>query len=227
MDAQNKNMENVFIRNAIMTYINDVDEKVSFRYEFSSGAKVKRIPVYYTLYGDKQLMVDAFANGEPERRVDFQHDDVPRIILNLNSVNYKMTQTTNPHVRWNVNIRDKDYIAKVRWLPVDLDFTMKCVFSTQMEIFKFIQTYVETFYYVNFIQFQHVGLRIKAAYKITESFTPEKNIEGAGADKDLLVLDIPVILTTKYPVVNYDTLIPAYQKIETVTQKIIEKEKLD
>lgn len=225
MIYQDQNLKNVFIRDLILSFIKDVDKKLQYTVKFSDKNKEYQIPVFYALHGDKQMALDAFVEDMPSgKKVDFHHDFIPRIVYSFSDLSIKTNESSNPHIRFDIDVNGKAYNTKVRWLPCDVNLNANCIFTTQLEAFQFMQIYIETHYHVNFFRFEHAGLPIECAYKIPDSFSPGIVYEGAGSDDSKIKLEFSTPVTTKMPIINYDpdVMIPAYQKIDTLTQRVID-----
>lgn len=162
---QNKNWNNVFLRDVTVSLLETINQKVYWYNHFSSGTKKIEVPFYYSLTGDERYLLDAFIDDMPEKRVELNHDPVPRGHLTLNSWGIKSNEFANPDI-WLKTVEEEDdklktELSKAVAIPLVLKFSLTVKVASELDLHKFFDSWLETLWAYKEFDFEHSSLRIE------------------------------------------------------------------
>ena len=219
-NISNKNVQDVFMRNATITLLNILNKKIVIDLVRDGKVEQHKVPFMYAEAGDGQFMQDFFIDlpdgCEYPQFAEGNYDIVPRGIVSLRDFAIKSGDMTNPFVRgsWRQEeVGDNDqktmkaYSSRLRVLPMDLKFDIDIKTDNLNKTFKIVEKMFDFYYKNEVAYFQYRGIRIPAQISFPETMTNDKKYN--------FEYDADKYVHTKFQV-NVETYYPSFDESSTM-----------
>jgi hypothetical protein len=205
------NKDDVILRNIIVGVLATLNNKMWWYQQISQTEKQKvHVPFYFSTTGDERFLMDMFMNtvtagGTDDKHVESVYNQLPRAILQLDSLAIDAGSLTNKFVRaFYQRVQDdgtlKTLNAEVFMVPLKLGFTCDLYVDSNLDVFKGMQRTIEIFYKHNLFQIDVDGTRIPALASLPEDFAKERPIEFTFGDKKEWKINYNIEVQTFMPV---------------------------
>lgn len=203
------NMDDTFFRDLTVCLLDTLEGQIRWVNRFSSGDYPVNVPFYYSLTGDERFLLDSFQDDivSENRFVELNTDIIPRGHVTLKSFNILSDEFANPNV-WlrsvvESDIEIKKVLAKVRSIPISVNYDLEILLSSEIDIFKCSQAIMDTLWIYRFMYFEYNFMHIDAVMLL-----PDNNQVEISRDKDLSS-DNTIKLTVSFEVQTY---YPAFRR---------------
>lgn len=206
MIDQIQNYDSSFNRDAIVGVLRFLNNKIRWKYHFTSNTRTVEVPFYYSYTGDHRFMMDAFLDDIPGDRPELNYDQIPRGVVTLNSWNIKSDEFANPNV-WTYRNKETDdgelrrYYTRLSAIPIKMQFSVEIVLNSENDVFMCSQRLIETFFPPNnFLHFEYDFIRINGflVYPDSKQITIPRTLSLAEDHTKKITFDIE--LDTYMPV---------------------------
>ena len=141
---------------------------------------------------------------------DTMYMELPRCIIQLDSINIPQEELSQPYARGNYERKDGDQIkgfnAEIRRIPIELGINLNYVFSNFNEGLIMIQELINEFVFQRYFNITYLGQIIQCSIEFDSTYNIELNkIDLAAADTTQRNLPIKLTINTSYPVINERT----------------------
>jgi len=205
------NKDDVILRNIIVGVLATLNNKMWWYQQVSQDKKEKvHVPFYFSTTGDERFLMDMFMNtvsagGTDEKHAEAVYNQLPRAIMQLDSLNIDAGSLTNKFVRAFYQRQKSDgtlmtYNSEVFMVPLKLSFTCDLYVDSNLDVFKGMQRTIEVFYKHNLFQIDIDGTRIPAVASLPEDFAKERPIEFTFGDKKEWKINYTVEVQTFMPI---------------------------
>lgn len=205
------NKDDVILRNIIVGVLATLNNKMWWYQQISQTEKQKvHVPFYFSTTGDERFLMDMFMNtvtagGTDDKHAESIYNQLPRAILQLDSLAIDAGSLTNKFVRAfyqrvQADGTLKTLNAEVFMVPLKLGFTCDLYVDSNLDVFKGMQRTIEVFYKHNQFQIDIDGTRIPALASLPEDFAKERPIEFTFGDKKEWKINYNVEVNTFMPI---------------------------
>ena len=205
------NKDDVILRNIIVGVLATLNNKMWWYQQTSQTEKQKvNVPFYFSTTGDERFLMDMFMNtvsagGTDEKHAEAVYNQLPRAILQMDSLAIDAGSLTNKFVRaFYQRIKDDGTLttfnSEVFMVPLILTFTVDLYVDSNLDVFKGMQRTIEVFYKHNLFQIDVDGTRIPAVASLPEDFAKERPIEFTFGDKKEWKINYQIQVQTFMPI---------------------------
>lgn len=217
---EDKNYDDVYLRNVIVGYLGFLNERFFWYNKTSEGPKKIDIPFYYSLTGDTRYINDAFLDDTPGQRVIGNIDPIPRGVIKLDSWSVKTEEFCNPNVWLNVNKEIDDELQQIvtqtKAVPVKLTFSIDLVCDAELDIFKGWQTHMENLFMYRYFSFDYKRLPVNALFNFageTENTTVREQKFG---DLSTYISKYTIEVHTFFPIFDLENKFLANKQVQWI-----------
>lgn len=180
-----------FFKVAITAFIEDLRRNIRM---FKND-----IPVYVFNTGD-QLLTDEWVSS--------QGQEVPRLVLDIDSLSIEPDQLTSPYQRGsfviNSDKQDIGYTSYLRRIPISYSIPMKLVLSNIIECLKWQEVLLLLLYKNNVYHFQYYKKDNRGVYRFPEDTDVERNVEfGFDDSRRYRTLNFTIQIDLQYPAFDW------------------------
>lgn len=141
---------------------------------------------------------------------DWMYMQLPRCVVELNSIRIPTEELTSPFVRGNYERRDgneiKGFNAQIRRLPVEMSLNLRYEFSTFNEQIIFVQEAIDKLLFQKYFSISYLGQIIKCSIEMPQDFTINMNqIDMTSTDPKQKQLELQVTINSNYPLIDETT----------------------
>jgi hypothetical protein len=183
MIGERFNMEDVFFRDLTVCVLDTLEGQIRWVNRFSSGDFPVEVPFYYSLTGDERFLLDTFQDDivSENRFIELNTDVIPRGHITMKSFNITSDEFANPNV-WLKMVVENEYeikkiLAKVRAVPIVVDYDLTILLSNEIDTFKCSQAIMDTLWIYKFMYFEHNFMNIDAVMLLPDTNQIEINRE--------------------------------------------------
>ena len=160
---------------------------------------------------------------------DWMYMQMPRCVLELQSINIPTDELSSPYARGNYERRDGNNIrgfnSEIRRLPIEMSIDLKYVFSNFNESIVVLQELIEKIVFQKYFNITYLGQIIKCSIEFPQDFNIEVNkIDMTATDVNQKNLNINIKVCTNYPVINERAEVPSDNIISAFGGTIINSE---
>lgn len=198
-------MEDVFLRDLTICVLDTLEGRLNWINRFTSGDVNVEVPIYYSLTGDENFLLDSFQDDivSENRYVELNTDQIPRGHLTLTNFNIRSDEFRNPNV-WLRDVVEnevevKRLLKQVRAIPITVNYDLTILLKNEIDIFKCSQEIMNTLWLYKFVYFEHNYMNIDAVITLPDTnnidISREKNMTSDNTVKLTLTLEVQ----TYYP----------------------------
>lgn len=190
-----------FLKNGITSFLKNFDINIS---HFSDYVNAK-IPIYILNTGDLSFL--SLISGALETKSIETHESVPRIVFDINDINIRSDQISNPYKLGlytnKVIDQSKDFLTSVRRIPIEIPMSGMAYFSNILQYFEFVQYFASVMYKLNKFTFIYAGKIWDASYSLDDSLSSEvRKTISLTSDSKYRTAPINCVLTLQMPAYN-------------------------
>lgn len=214
MIGERFNMEDVFFRDLTVCVLDTLEGQVRWVNRFSSGDFPVEVPFYYSLTGDERFLLDTFQDDivSENRFVELNTDVIPRGHITMKSFNITSDEFANPNVWLRMVVENefeiKKILAKVRAVPIVVDYDLTILLSNEIDTFKCSQAIMDTLWIYKFMYFEHNFMNIDAVMLLPDTNQIEINREKNLTSDNTIKLTVSFQVQTYYPAFRKDRVNP-------------------
>lgn len=207
------NYDDVFMRDVTVSLLATLDDRIKWTNVFSSGPQDVNCKIYYSMTGKDDFLMDSFVDdiASNNRKVELNTDSYPSGWITLSGWNIRSDEFANPNV-WLRSVVEnqeeiKGIIAKIRAVPVTLNYELTILLNSEIDTFKASQRIMDMLWAYEYFYLEYNFMNIDAVVKIPDDQSIEIN-----RDVSLDSTDTPIKMTlnlevqTYYPAYNDDTI---------------------
>lgn len=212
MIGERFNFEDVFFRDLTVCVLDSLEGNIKWVNRFTSGDVNVDVPFYYSMTGDERFLLDSFTDDvvSENRYVELNTDIIPRGHLTMTGYNIKSDEFANPNVWLKMVVENeseiKRVLAKVRAVPIAINYDLSILLSSEVDIFKCSQAILDTIWIYKYMYFEYNFMNIDAVMLIPDTeqieIVREKNMTTDNTIKVTLSFEVH----TYYPAVRQDKL---------------------
>jgi hypothetical protein len=214
MIGERFNMEDVFFRDLTVCVLDTLEGQIRWVNRFSSGDFPVEVPFYYSLTGDERFLLDTFQDDivSENRFIELNTDVIPRGHITMKSFNITSDEFANPNV-WLKMVVENEYeikkiLAKVRAVPIVVDYDLTILLSNEIDTFKCSQAIMDTLWIYKFMYFEHNFMNIDAVMLLPDTNQIEINREKNLTSDNTIKLTVSFQVQTYYPAFRKDRVNP-------------------
>jgi hypothetical protein len=207
----NRNVENIFMRNAILAVLDLFNRNVNIEQYYKDKATEFAIPVFYHFGSDEGFLKDFFINLPDGCKIPVAEGDyeiLPKGTLIWKGYNIKTSDITNKFVRGTYRREERNendqkvlnaYSARLFSLPMLLDFQLDFEAKSANHLMKIMDAMNDEFYKNNVVYFQYRGTRIPGQLFFPDTTQMEKPTSFDFTQKDIGKLSYQIQMETYFP----------------------------
>ena len=222
------NNQELFVSTLFKALLSQLNRKVYLRN--------KNIPHFMLNTGDDIMYLENKGQDQSKEPLnqsneDFVYNNVPRCIVDMDTIEVLEDQVTSPYVRGNFDIEDDDctygFNAEFRRVPLKLSVSLKYYLDSFTDTLSVTQHIITKMLFIQNFSFDYLGQTIQATYKVPTSFGRDKNItfNGGTTDQKLRSIELSLEIETNMPVYDARTAICNSNFIQHTKNEIIVKPK--
>ena len=207
------NYDDVFFRDLSVCLLATLEGKISWVNRFSSGPVEVVAPIYYSMTGNEDFLMDSFQSdiASDAQPLEINTDEYPRGHVTLKSWRIKSDEFANPNQWLRMVVEDEDEIRKVltkiRALPIQASFEMTLLINSEIDTFKASQAIMNTLWLYKYMYFEYNFMYIDAVILVPEDQEVTINREKNLGSDDAIKLTINFDVHTYYPAFNKEQVI--------------------
>ena len=212
MIGEKFNMDNVFLRDLTTCVLYNLEGQIRWTNKFTSGDVNVEVPFYYSLVGDERFLLDSFQDDivSNSRFIELNTDIIPRGHITLKGVSIDSGEIANPNVWLKAVVENetevKKVMKKIRAVPITVQYEMKILLSSEIDVFKCTQALFDSLWIYRFMYFEHNFMNIDAVILMPESNTITMGREKNITSDNNIAIDVSFEVKTFYPA--YDKELP-------------------
>jgi hypothetical protein len=210
MIGEKFNMEDVFFRDLTVCVLDTLEGQIRWVNRFSSKDVFVKVPFYYSLSGDERFLLDTFQDDivSENRFVELNTDIIPRGHITLKSFNIMSDEFANPNVWLRMvvenNFEIRKVLAKVRAVPITVDYEMVILLSNEVDTFKCSQAILDTMWIYKFMYFEYNFMHIDAVILMPDTNSIDIKREKNLTSDNTIKLSLNFQVQTYYPAFRKD-----------------------
>lgn len=210
MIGERFNFEDVFFRDLTVCVLDTLEGQVKWINRFSSGDVFVQVPFYYSLTGDERFLLDSFSDDivSENRFVELNTDMIPRGHLTMTGFNIKSDEFANPNVWLRMVVENeieiRKVIAKVRAVPITVNYDLEILLSSEIDTFKCSQAIMDTLWLYKFMYFEYNFMNIDAVILMPDSNSIEMSREKNLTSDNNIKMKVSFTVETYYPAFRSD-----------------------
>lgn len=204
------NFEDTFFRDLTVCVLDTLEGQIRWVNRFSSGDFPVNVPFYYSLTGDERFLLDTFQDDvvSQNRFVELNTDQIPRGHITLKQFNINSDEFANPNVWLRMVVENeveiRKILAKVRAVPISVNYDLEIVLSSEIDIFKCSQAILDTLWLYKFMYFEYNFMNIDAVINMPDSSSIEIAREKSMNSDNNIKLTVSFEVQTYYPAFRKD-----------------------
>jgi hypothetical protein len=207
-----QNYDDTFTRDLIVATIGQFRDRFKWFYYFtnSSGSIEKKevtVPVYYSLMGDTQFLIDMFTDDPAKPVVNTSISSRPVATLALTNFKIIPDQMSNPNVAIRRIVPDgnggyQTYYTKVFPVPMEYEFELTAKFDSENDMFRYADVLMDTLFRFRFFKFEHKHTPISCFFTIPDTYNGQqaRTISALEGGERELVMKQSITVVTRKPV---------------------------
>lgn len=205
MIGDNKNFDDVFLRDLTVCLLDTLEGQVKWVNRFSSGDIEVNVPFYYSMSGDERYLLDSFSDDivSENRYVELNTDVIPRAHITFTSMDILADQFANPNIWLKMvvenNVEIKKVLTKIRAIPCSVKYDITIILSSEIDVFKCTQSLIDTLWLYKFMYFEHNFMNIDAIMILPDSNQIEISREKNLTSDNTIKLTLSIEVQTYYP----------------------------
>ncbi len=214
MAIDNKfNYDDVFFRDLSVCLLATLEGKISWVNRFSSGPVEVVAPIYYSMTGNEDFLMDSFQSdiASDAQPLEINTDEYPRGHVTLKSWRIKSDEFSNPNQWLRMVVENEEEIRKVltkiRALPIQTNFEMTLLINSEIDTFKASQAIMDTLWLYKYMYFEYNFMYIDAVILVPEDQEVTINREKNLGSDDAIRLTVNFEVHTYYPAFNKEHVI--------------------
>ena len=207
------NFDDVFYRDLTVCLLATLENKISWVNKFSSGPVEVIAPIYYSMTGGEDFLLDTFQVdiASDVQPVEINTDVYPRGHVTLKSWRVKSDEFANPNQWLKMVIEDnteiRKVLTKVRALPIQATFDLTILVNSEIDTFKASQSIMNTLWMYKYMYFEYNFMHIDAVIIVPDEQEVVINREKNLSSDDSIRLTISFEVHTYYPAFNQENVI--------------------
>ena len=223
------NKDNSIIRYIVVAFISEMHNNLKYTNIIGEDEKQEiTIPFYYSVTGQERFLLDAFLKDvvvdENNETAIGTYDQVPRGIIQLDSMSIDAAALVNKFIRTEINEKVdkqlKTFSYETAIIPLVFNFNVTILANNNIEMFKITEALIKTFYKNKTFQVDLGGYRVAGNIKLPEDFTHNKLFEFGFTDKKLHQVEFPIEVYSFMPNFNEESKMFKGNRIEEFVHTI-------
>lgn len=240
------NKDDSVVRHIIIGLLADLNNKVFFYRQLDNETRVEvDVPFYYAIAGDQDFLKDNLLfltkdglNCTPgDIKVDGNYDVVPRGVVNFTGMSIDSSKLVNKRTRGEYAKLNEEgamegYTAEFQMIPVNLQFDVEIITSSQLDNFKITEMIIKRLYKSNYfnVEVGHLNegtYRISSYYAMPDDYETTRPIEfGFDSDEGYKVT-FSIEANSFIPSFEYDTEVHVGQRMFEIHNYVTDKQPKD
>lgn len=207
------NYDDVFLRDLTVTVLKTLEDKIRWKNRFQSGVKDVHVPIYYSLTGNEDFLMDTFQSdiASDAQPLEINTDSYPRGHVTLKSWSIKSDEFANPNIWLKMVLEDENEIrkalTKIRALPIRVSYELTILLNSEIDTFKASQSIMNTLWLYKFMYFEYNFMNIDCVLIMPEDQEIQINREKNLSSDDSIRMTVSFEVHTYYPAFNEDNVI--------------------
>lgn len=208
MNFSKNNYDDVFLRDLTICTLASFEETMQWTNRFESGDKEVIVPVYYSMTGAEDFLLDAFTDDivSNVRKIELNTDVIPRAHITLNSWSVKSDEFCNPNVWFKVVVENEDEIkkelTKLRAIPIKANFSLNVKLESELDVMKCSESLMKSIYFYKYMYFEYNFMHIDAILTMPDDCEVTIQREKNFASDNTITLKLEFDVHTYYPSYN-------------------------
>lgn len=218
------NKDDSVVRHIIIGLLADLNNKVFFYRQIDADNRIEvDVPFYYAIAGDEDFLKDNFLfltkdglNCTPgEVRADGNYDVVPRGVVNFSSLSIDSSKLVNKRTRGEYTRMNQEgamegYTAEFEMIPINLQFDVEIITSSQLDNFKITEMIIKRLYKSNYfnVEVGHLNegtYKIASYYAMPDDYGTERPVEFTFDSKEGYKVTFSLEVSSFIPSFEFDT----------------------
>jgi hypothetical protein len=210
MIGQKFNPDDVFFRDLTVCLLDTLEGQIRWVNRFSDKNVEVDVPFYYSLTGDERFLLDSFQDEivSENRFVELNTDIIPRGHVTLKNFNINSDEFANPNVWLRMVVENeveiRKVLTKVRGIPLTVSYDLEVKVSSEIDVFKCSQAFMDTLWPYRFMYFEYNFMNIEAFISTPDNLNIEITREKDLSSDNTIKLSIPIEIQTYYPAFRKD-----------------------
>jgi hypothetical protein len=204
------NFEDVFFRDLTACVLDTLESQIKWINRFTSGDVYVNVPFYYSLTGDERFLLDTFVDDivSENRFVELNTDQIPRGHITMKGFNINSDEFANPNVWLRMVVENeieiRKVLAKVRAVPITVNYDLEILLSSELDIFKCSQAIMDTLWIYKYMYFEHNFMNIDAVILMPDNSSIDINREKNMSSDNNIKMTVSFEVQTYYPAFRKD-----------------------
>lgn len=160
------------------------------------------IPVYFQNTGNLNYWLNTKFEEIDEKEI---YQKVPRIVLNLEELQFQTDQDSNQYNKIEYNLEDKNYVANVRRKATEITIDMNFVCSNMVKLLEYFEVCASIFSKDNVFTYEWLGNTYDAGYQQISMGTDRSSLDVNSQTKTP-VIKMMVSLILQPLIIRPDTI---------------------
>lgn len=205
-----------------------------FIYKLNQNLKLRGIciPHYILNTGDDIMYLEVKGQDHSVEPLNvsnenFVYSQIPRCMVQPTGITIQTDQLTNPYSYGIFQIEYEDMIygfrSEFRRIPVTYGFTLKYYLDNFTDSLDVIQQIIANLSFINLFKVIYLGQQIDCSYNIPDDYQTEYMMEfdGITTDSKYRTVTLNMEVSTNFPIIYNETIIPADAYIKTMRNGLI------
>lgn len=214
MAIDNKfNFDDVFYRDLTVCLLATLEDKISWVNRFSSGPVEVVAPIYYSMTGNEDFLMDTFQSdiASDAQPLEINTDSYPRGHITMKTWRIKSDEFANPNQWLRMVVENeteiKKVLTKIRALPITANYELTLLVNSEIDTFKASQAIMDTLWLYKHMYFEYNFLYVDALIIVPDDMEVTINREKNISSDDSIKLTINFEVHTYYPAFNKEHVI--------------------
>lgn len=203
------NYSELFVRNVSVALGRTLSKHIRWINHFEDKKMRVLVPFYYGFI-QESFMIDTFVDDILGKRIELDTTKRPRGILRLRNWSPISSEFANPNQyltqKANINSDIRNIISKVRAIPIQINYDVEILLSSQADVEKCMQKIMNSLFNYKFMRIEYYGLQIDCNFEMPDDTTIEISPDSVDFGQDDRFPKISFSLTVKsyYPSFKVD-----------------------
>ena len=194
-----------FFRMVTVSLARTLTSRIRWINRFENSKIRVLLPFYTVLGGKERLLLDAFVDDIPDKRVELNTDQKQRGVITFNGVNTRSDEFANPNQylakRSKINGDLKRIVSRTKAVPVTVNYEIKIQLDNELEIYKCNERILDTLYNYFFFNFDYFGIKIDAFLSLPDDTGIQiERATSMGSDNTRPTINFQLGIQTYYPI---------------------------
>jgi len=198
-----------YFRMVTITLARVLNSRVRWINRFENSKIRVLLPFYTSMAGQERLILDAFVDDIPDKRVELDTTQKQRGIITFNGITSMDDEFANPHQyiskTGKINNELKTIWSRIRAVPVHSSYEVKIKLDNEGEIYTCMAKLIDTLHNYQFTSFDYFGQKLDLFFKLPADKSIEINREQNLSSEITPTISMQLDVQTMYPVFLVNT----------------------